>query len=908
MHWQEGLLLLLIAAAGSTTIPDESLNVTRVMEYVTCSPDKFECPNKEKCIPLSWCCDGTVDCDDGSDEAPDICPGKGTAKRKKTEKSCKQNEFQCRDGKCIPHRWQCDGDGDCDDKSDEDSQYCEEVTKCTGVSSEHWLCGSGECIPLAWHCDEDWDCKDGSDELNCPNATCTSEQFTCALGKCISKRWRCDGDSDCDEGDLSDEIGCPNKTCSVNEVTCPDGKCISHNQICDGKEDCVNGTDEHNCPTNECREGEYMCAGNMQCLRQEWLCDGDMDCPGKDDENEENCPHHCPEDYFMCGDQSCILEQFKCNAFNECIDGSDELNCQKHCNETYEFNCGDKCIPMSQVCNGNIDCENGADEPTDGSCGRNECEELNGGCTHYCEDTRAGHYCKCKPGYMLVNSTQCEDINECLQPGHCSQVCINLKGSFKCECVGGYARNPHHPQQCKAMEGHASLLFAHFTDIRKISLDHPEITAIVNETRGSTALDFVFKTGMIFWTDALDKCIYKAPIDEGSKKQVVISEEVTTVDGLTVDWLYNHIYWTNTDRDTIEVADFNGDMRKTLYQDHMEEPRAIAVYPSEGWMFWTDWGQNAMIERGGMDGRFREPIITEEIRWPNALTLDLVLRKIYWSDSKFHSIYSCDFDGSHRRVVLHSSEYLPHPFSITVFEDTMYWTDWSKEAILRANKFTGQDVETIAHSHATPMTVHVYHSYRQPNGTNHCTPLNGLCTHLCLPAPQKSPSDSKITCACPDGLVLMSDGLTCESKDGLETRTQLPNQDLIPITHNMEDEIRSTLAPAIVDFTPKKDLPSENESGNVAVAAILAAIGVLCVASAMAYMIYRYFRKRSVHSMNFDNPVYKKTTTEDGFHLAGQQRTNCPRNSGQPRYQHQQYGVASPEDGLCEPMVNTLKF
>lgn len=36
-----------------------------------------------------------------------------------------------------------------------------------------------------------------------------------------------------------------------------------------------------------------------------------------------------------------------------------------------------------------------------------------------------------------------------------------------------------------------------------------QITAIVNETRGSTALDFVFKTGMIFWTDALDKCIYK---------------------------------------------------------------------------------------------------------------------------------------------------------------------------------------------------------------------------------------------------------------------------------------------------------------------------------------------------------------------------------------------------------------
>lgn len=45
----------------------------------------------------------------------------------------------------------------------------------------------------------------------------------------------------------------------------------------------------------------------------------------------------------------------------------------------------------------------------------------------------------------------------------------------------------------------------------------------------------------------------RAPIDEGSKKVVVISNDVTTVDGLAVDWLYNHIYWTNTDTDTIEV-------------------------------------------------------------------------------------------------------------------------------------------------------------------------------------------------------------------------------------------------------------------------------------------------------------------------------------------------------------------
>ncbi|XP_068234569.1 very low-density lipoprotein receptor-like isoform X2 [Palaemon carinicauda] len=900
LFWTAFSVLLLVFFVGAVNSGD-----------IPCSMTAFTCRIGE-CIPKSWQCDGSKDCSDGSDEDPQICP----------ERKCKENEFRCGNGKCIPHRWQCDGESDCDDTSDEDPQHCA-LNKCKSDVRDQWQCASGECIPLNWYCDDEPDCGDGSDEVNCTyhieckadeftchnrgnksnciplnwvcdgapdcddrsdefscNATCTSEQFTCSSGKCISKRWQCDGDNDCGEGDNSDEIGCPNRTCSSSEILCDDGMCIKREWRCDGEVDCINGTDEHNCPNNTCRENEYSCSGGYQCIRHEWLCDGDMDCPEGDDENEDHCPHPCAKDQFMCGDQSCIPNKLKCDGFTECVDGSDEKDCVPVCKEESEFNCGDHCIPMVLVCNGNDDCGNGKDEPKDGSCGKDECLEDNGGCAQLCVDTPAGHFCKCSKGYMLVNGTQCEDIDECMEPGICSQVCWNLKGTFKCECVAGYSRDPHNPRHCKAMEGHASLLFAHFTDIRKISLDHQEITAIVNETLGSTALDFVFKTGMIFWTDVRDKCIYKAPIDEGSKKEVVIENDVTTVDGLAVDWLYNHIYWTNTDKDTIEVADFNGDMRKTLIRDSLDEPRAIAVYPSEGWMFWTDWGQDAKIERGGMNGKARRAIVTQDIRWPNALTLDLVLRKVYWSDSKFHSIYTCNFNGSGRRVVLHSLEYLPHPFSITVFEDTMYWTDWRKEAILRANKFSGKNVELIAHSHATPMTVHVYHSYRQPNGTNHCTPLNGLCTHLCLPAPQTSPDAPKITCACPDGLILMSDGLTCES----------------------EDVVSSSMIPERED-PDVSNKPTDGEDGNVAVAAILAAIVVLCIAAILAYIIYRYFRKRSVQSMNFDNPVYKKTTTEDGFHLAGQQRNSFQRGSAQPPYQHRQYGISSPEDSL-EPLTN----
>lgn len=101
------------------------------------------------------------------------------------------------------------------------------------------------------------------------------------------------------------------------------------------------------------------------------------------------------------------------------------------------------------------------------------------------------------------------DVNECEIEGSCSQICINEKGTYKCECEPGYLRDPQDHTRCKAMEGHASLLFSMQHNIRKISLDHHEMSAIINSTKSATAIDFVFRTGMIFWGDVNEKKIYK---------------------------------------------------------------------------------------------------------------------------------------------------------------------------------------------------------------------------------------------------------------------------------------------------------------------------------------------------------------------------------------------------------------
>ncbi|XP_024940882.1 low-density lipoprotein receptor-related protein 2 isoform X2 [Cephus cinctus] len=714
----------------------------------------FTCAN-QRCVPQSWVCDGDDDCLDNSDEMQNC-----------TKPTCGPNEFACKSGRCIPMRFRCDSENDCGDYSDETG--CPKGT-CSG---SQFACANNRCIPLTWKCDSENDCGDSSDEGEfCAAKTCAYFQFTCPRsGHCIPQSWVCDGDNDC--FDQQDEMDCPPVTCLSTQFTCADQKmCVLESYKCDGIKDCNDASDEIGCPSlapDQCNlDKQFQCASDGICLPKSWYCDGTPDCQDKSDEPSTCGEVDCPTGYFKCQNSHCIFKAYICDGKDDCGDGSDEDSTLHACGpppfkcDSHEWKCPNvtnKCINITNVCDSHPDCPNGADEGL--GCILAECQHQDGLCSNECIQTPLGAQCVCPPGEELsADKFTCQDTNECDPPGRCSQQCTNTKGSYFCSCVDGYLleRDNH---TCKAFNHSAAfLIISNRHTILVADLQDQVLERVSVTVENVVAIASNMHTGTIFWSDMKLKKISR--LDRGSDPQDVISTGLDLVEGLAYDWIGQNLYWLDSKLNTIEVAKETGANRMVLVKENITQPRGMCLDPSPGtrWLFWTDWGENPRIERIGMDGTNRSTIISSKIYWPNGLALDIANKRIYFADSKLDFIDTCLYDGSGRQQVLASSHYLLHPHSLTLFEDTMYWTDRQLNRVLSAHKFKGTNQTVISHLISQPLSIHVHHPVLQPILPNPCA--NNTCAHLCLLSPSTS---SGYRCKCQVGFKLMPDG-NCVEED-----------------------------------------------------------------------------------------------------------------------------------------------
>ena len=112
-------------------------------------------------------------------------------------------------------------------------------------------------------------------------------------------------------------------------------------------------------------------------------------------------------------------------------------------------------------------------------------------------------------------------------------------------------------------------------------------------------------------------------------------------------------------------------------------------------------------------------IVSNGIQIPNGLALDESGsdKKLYWAGKDFNGygiIEAVSLDGLTRNVIFRRSGY--HPFSLGVFQDFVYWSDWEKNAVMRINKTYGEVVEVIVSGVNKSMGLKILHQRKEIHG------------------------------------------------------------------------------------------------------------------------------------------------------------------------------------------------
>uniref|UniRef100_A0A8C1RK77 Nidogen 1a n=1 Tax=Cyprinus carpio TaxID=7962 RepID=A0A8C1RK77_CYPCA len=266
---------------------------------------------------------------------------------------------------------------------------------------------------------------------------------------------------------------------------------------------------------------------------------------------------------------------------------------------------------------------------------------------------------------------------------------------------------------------------------------------------------------MVYWTDISTPAISRASL-QGGEPVHIIKSDLSSPEGIAIDHLGRNVFWTDSMKDRIEVSSLDGSQRRVLINTDLVNPRAILTDPTNGYIYWADWNRDApKIEMAYMDGTNRRVLAKDGLGLPNGLTYDPQTSLLCWADAgtapclggKTTDLECMNPQQGSRRQLMEGIRY---PFGLTTDGRNLYYTDWTRGAVIVVDRHARREVDEFQPQKRTRLygitTAHAH----CPSGQNYCSSNNGGCTHFCLATPAGR------SCRCPDNAA----GLGCVEREG----------------------------------------------------------------------------------------------------------------------------------------------
>ncbi|XP_017298797.1 low-density lipoprotein receptor-related protein 1-like [Diaphorina citri] len=343
--------------------------------------------------------------------------------------------------------------------------------------------------------------------------------------------------------------------------------------------------------------------------------------------------------------------------------------------------------------------------------------------------------------------------------GGCAELCLYNGVSAVCACAHGVVAQDG--KSCSEYD--AFIMYSRVNRIDSIHMtDKSDLNSPFESIRNSTMmkniieLSYDYKRKTLFYSD-IQKGTINSVFFNGSNHRVLL-ERQGSVEGLAYEYVHNYLYWTCNNDATINKIDLDSPKAQRIVVVRLgqhDKPRGIDIDSCDSRIYWTNWNSHLpSIQRAFFSGFGTESIITTDITMPNALALDHQAEKLFWGDARLDKIERCDYDGTNRIVLSKISPL--HPFDMAVYGEFIFWTDWVIHAVLRANKYTGEEVYTLRKNIRRPMGIVAISDNLDACAKTPCRHLNGNCDDIC-----KLDETGQVVCSCFTGKVLMEDNRSC---------------------------------------------------------------------------------------------------------------------------------------------------